>query len=781
MGITGTIDGIFSGMDTSGIIDSIIQAERTKQNVYLAKQADYTKKLTSWQSINSYLLAFKTQSDVLSRDSLWNNISVTSSNSDIISVSGSGSSASGTYSIGVDQLAQNQQIASQGFSSSQDIVGVGTFGISVGGSSPVTITLEAGSNSLSALKQAINDSGAGVTAAIVNDGSENNAYRLILSANETGANQEITVTSSLTGGTAPDFTTSYFDIAEKLNWSANATSNPTLGSSASYTGSANKVYTFTIAGTSTQTIGTDEITIDWTDGTNSGTITVPSNFNPAADEVALTGTGSDGLTVSFSAGALEAGDTFQVQALAPIIQAGQDAVMRLGASGSGGSPIEVTSSSNTVTTLIDGVTLELHDITIDPIQITVESDNSSIVSTVQDLVSKYNDFAEFVGSQLKFDSETNTVGVLLGETSLVNLLSTVRADVTRSIPGLSGSLSALYDVGIKFDTQGKLSLDSSKLTELLNDDMESVRNLFLASGNSDNGYISFISAGPDAVPSEQAYDVNITQAAARGTYTGLSIDDPDVTGVDLTNNNNRIKVSINGVTSGEIHLEEKIYTSGDELAQEIQDKINADEDLGSNEVEVRWIDDGSTGQLEISSATWGENSKVVLDVEPAWSAHTILGLAGGTSTDGQNVEGTINGEPATGVGQILTGNEDNDKTAGLKLKVTLTPDLVTNDIEGRLTLTKGIASLMSEQISRYTDANDGILNSRTKSIEKQINNTKEQIERMEERLEVKRKGLYLQFIAMEDAIGKLQGQQQFLTSAIANLGAYSKSGNNSKN
>lgn len=781
MAITGTIDGIFSGMDTSGIIDSIIQAERMKQNVYYARQADYTKKLTSWRAINSYLLAFKTQSDVLSKDAMWDKISVISSDSDIISVTGSGSSASGTYTLSVDQLAQNQQIASQGFSSTQEIVGVGTFEISVGGGSPTIITLEAGSNSLSALKQAINDSGAGVTAAIINDGSENNAYRLILSAKETGANQEITVTSDLTGGTAPDFTTSYFDIAEKLNWSSDATSNPNLGPSASYTGSANKVYTFTIAGAGAQTIGTDEIAIDWSDGTNSGTITVPSNFNPVTDEVALTGAGSDGLTISFSTGDLEAGDTFQVQALAPVIQAGQDAVMRLGSSGSGGSPIEITSSSNTVTTLIDGVTLQLHDISTDPIQITVESDHSSIISTVQDLVNKYNDFAAFVESQLKFDSEANTVGVLLGETSLVILLANIRSDVTRSVPGLSGSLSALYDIGIKFDIHGKLSLDSSKLTELLNDDIESVKNLFLASGNSDNGYISFISAGPDAVPSEQAYDVNITQAATRGIYAGLSIDDPNVTNVDLTNNNNRIKVTINGVTSGEIHLEEKIYTSGDELAQEIQDKINADEDLGSSEVEVKWIGDGSTGHFEITSTTWGENSKVTLDAEPAWSAHTMLGLVGGTSTDGQSVEGTINGEPATGVGQILTGNVDNDKTAGLKLKITLTPDLVTDGIEGRLTFTKGIAALMSEQIGRYTDVNDGILNSRTKAIEKQINTIKEQIERMEERLEVKRKGLYLQFIAMEQAIGRLQGQQQFLTAAIANLGAYSGIGNNSRN
>jgi len=766
---SGAIDGIFSGLNTTEIINSIIEAERAKQNVFLARQAEYTQRLTSWQTINSYLLAFKTQSDILSRESLWDKISVTSSNSDIISVSGSGGSASGTYFVSVDQLAQNQQIASQGYSSDQTIVGTGTIEISVGGSAPITINLEAGSNSLSALKQAINDANAGVTAAIINDGSENDPFRLILSANETGANSEITVTTDLMGGVQPDFTTSYFDIPERIEWSPNATSNPSLGTSASYTGAANKIFTFTVEGTGSQTIGVDEITVNWTDGTNSGTITIPSAYNPAADEVALTGDGSDGLTLSFSSGVLVGGDAFQVQALAPTIQAGQDAMLRLGSQGSGGSPIVVTSSSNTVTTLIDGVTLELHDVSSDPIKITVETDNSSIISTVQDLVSKYNEFAEFVDKQMSFNAEANAAGVLLGETSLVNLLSYIRSDITQRVRGLDGDLTSLSDVGVKFDIYGKLSVNTSVLTELLNDDPDAVKKLFLASGNSDNGYITFMSAGPDAVASENGYNVDITQAATRGAFVGAAITDPAVGNIDLTNNNNRIKISINGATSGEISLEARIYTSGDDLAAEIEEKINADESLGSNEVEVVWVDNGNTGHFEITSSIWGSNSKAEIDVEPAWSAHSILGLSGGTSTDGADVEGTINGEPATGVGQILTGDDENENTAGLKLKITLTPDLVVDGPEGKITLTKGIATLLSEQIGLYTDTNDGILNSRTKAIEKQINNIKEQIERMEERLEVKRESLYRQFIAMEEAIGKLQNQQMFLSSAIASL------------
>ncbi|MEE9554166.1 MAG: flagellar cap protein FliD N-terminal domain-containing protein, partial [candidate division Zixibacteria bacterium] len=71
MAFGGSIDGIFSGMDTTAIIDSIIKAEHRKVDVYLARQAEYTQKLASWQTINSFMLAFKTQSDVLSKPGLW--------------------------------------------------------------------------------------------------------------------------------------------------------------------------------------------------------------------------------------------------------------------------------------------------------------------------------------------------------------------------------------------------------------------------------------------------------------------------------------------------------------------------------------------------------------------------------------------------------------------------------------------------------------------------------------------------------------------------------------
>jgi len=205
------------------------------------------------------------------------------------------------------------------------------------------------------------------------------------------------------------------------------------------------------------------------------------------------------------------------------------------------------------------------------------------------------------------------------------------------------------------------------------------------------------------------------------------------------------------------------------LAEELEDKINADESLGSHDVTVAWIASEGGGYFEIRSTLWGSNSKIEMDSEPSASAHTILGISSGTGRDGVDVAGTINGETATGVGQILTGNNDNDTTAGLKLKITLTPEQIIEGTEGKVVLTRGYASMISGTLEKYTDASTGILNARAKTIEKQISNIQDQIDRMEILLDKKRQSLYKKFTAMEEAIGQVQSQQATLTAMFDSL------------
>jgi len=759
----GSINGIVSSLDTASIIEAILQYESRNADLINARKAEVTNTMTSWNSVSAYLLGFKSKASVLSKSSSWETKSITNSDDEILTAAASSDAAPGTYYIAVNALAQQHQLASQGFSASSSSIGTGTVVIASGSNASRTLTIDADNNTLEGLRDAINEADAGVNASIINDGSSANPYRLILSATNTGLENAISYTSDLSGGTAPDFDTSSFDTPETLDWNANATSTVSLGSTASYAGSQNKTYTFTVQGSGSKTVGTDSIDIGWSDGTNTGTITVAA----ADTEVALTGTGSDGLTLSLAAGTLYGGDTFQVQTFSPEIQKAADAQIAIGRE----APIIVTSSSNTISDVIEGVTLDLLKISVSgPNTLTIDIDKNGITSKIQEFLDEYNNLIDYLGNLTSYNTETKRAGILIGDSGIINMESTVRRLMTNPVEGLPSNLNRLMSLGIVVGRDGHLDLDSSTLSEKLDDDLQGVINLFKSIGQSSDDKVEFISMTDNTVMSASGYAVNITQAATQGIYKGTSITDPAVENLNIDSTNYKFKIRLNGTLSEDIELTRKSYTSGTELAEEIEAQINADADLSANDVTVSWVDQGANGYFEVQSTKYGSNSKVEMLSSSDNSAAVNLGFVSGTITNGLDVAGTINGESASGTGQFLTGDEDNENTAGLTLKVTLTEDVLSETgNEATITLTRGVASLVSYELNRFTDSNDGSIVSRVNGFQRQIELYDNQLKDLNARLEKRRAQLYQQFNAMEQTLGQLRTQESYFSAQVAQL------------
>jgi len=333
-----SIEGLASNLNTSDIINAIIEAERKPAALMEDRQAQKTNEITTFNALSAKLLALQTSIRAISRRSSLSLASIDVSNQDILTASADGLPAAGTYSLNVLSLASNHQIVSHGFDdASQSVMGTGTITIAMGDRSPTTITIDAENNSLVGIKDAINDANIGVTATIINDGSGSKPYRLMLTGSETGQKNKISFTGSLSGGLDLDFTTSVFDDPEIIDFSGQTTSRVTLGSTASYTGSANKTYTFTVSGNGPQTVGAGNIVLDWTDGTESGSIVISQSDTDVV--------GPDGLKLSFADGLLVGGDTFQVSTFAPVLQQASDAMVSFGAGGNGASPLTIRSSS----------------------------------------------------------------------------------------------------------------------------------------------------------------------------------------------------------------------------------------------------------------------------------------------------------------------------------------------------------------------------------------------------------------------------------------------------
>lgn len=765
-----SVDGLNSGLKTTDIVNTMITFERRNAVLFERDQAIKINIITSLKALQAKVLALQSTLVELTRPGTFETGSVTSSDADYLGVSSTGRVAAGSYDIQVLSLARNHQIASQGFTSEAFAeFGTGTIDIAVGDGSTKTITIDSTNNTLMGIKDAINEANAGVTASLVNDGSSSKSHRLIISSDKTGLVGSMSITSSLTGGSNLDFTNSTFDNPEALLTNSGTTSNFSLGTTAAFTGAENKIYTFTVKGTGTQTIGTDVITIDWTDGTNSGSIVV----NQADTDYDLVGTGADGLQMSFTAGDLTAGDIFQVSSFSPLLQGAADAKIAFGATSGAGSPIIATSDNNVFDEVVAGVSLTVKKETApgDSINITTDLNVDGIKTKIKAFIDAFNNVTEFIDKQNTYDQETKESGALFADTTVQLMQNSLRSALGETVKGLDSKYNQLYSVGIRTLGAGKLALiEPSRLEEALRENVDDVIKLFTSTGTATDSHIEFVSSNEKTKIGE-GIEVDITQAATHASYQAENISNPGTTPITLNATNNRIKFNIDGLLSDEIVLTQKTYTSTSALVAEIQSKIDNDDKIGGRGLTVEWIaTDASNGYLNFTTGSYGSSSKVEVVTSISDTSYALLGMLNGTRTAGLDVEGTINGEEAKGTGQYLAGLEDNDTSEGLRLKITFDEaGLNPNGSEGTVSVIKGVASRMTDMTRSLTLAGDGTFDRRIRSYENQIKNLQEQVEDIDDRLRLRRESLFKKFYAMEVALGKLNTTGQFLTQQLAGI------------
>lgn len=763
------IEGLASNLNTTDIINATITLERIPASLAENRQGIITKELSTFTALSAKILALKVSLVGISSRSALTQSSITISDDSFMSATAEGEISAGTYTLDILSLARNHQIASQGFSTASDsIFGTGTITLALGNQSPTTITIDENSNSLIGVKKAINDANIGISASIINDGTSSNPYRLLLTGSKTGSANVITVTTSLSGGSDLILDSGSFDAPEVTSFSSQATSVVTLAATASYSGSTNKDFIFTIVGSGSQTVGNGNITINWVDSTdpdNTGSIVV--------DQADKTINGPEGLKLSFADGDLVAGDTFRVTGFAPLLQVAADAKISIGTNEGGASPIVISSENNSFEDVVPGLTLNVKDVTTastGPITITTGMDTNGIIDNINRFINSYNGAMDFIDKQNEFDSDSGEGGVLLGDLTLLNVQSRMRSMVFNPILGLDKSLNTLSAIGIRTNSTGKLALkDSVKLREALENDFETFLKLFVDAGSSSSTGIEFVSASSD-ISGGDSFDVDITRAASGGYLQGTNMPDPNTQNIIITSSNNRVKFVVDGVVSDEMFLEERTYASTTDLVNEIQTRIDADDKVGHMGVTVEWIETGlGEGHLKMSSSAYGSSSKIDIATTLTNTAFSELGLSAATAYSGNDVEGTINGESATGVGRILTGDEDNESTAGLKLEINLFANQLVDGIDGTIEITKGLSSVISDGVDKIVDRDRGIIAAKSKGLQKQIDDIKKYVKDFDERLITRRESLFKKWSQLEVALSQIQSEGAFLESQLAGL------------
>ncbi|WP_461482146.1 flagellar filament capping protein FliD, partial [Porticoccus sp.] len=108
-----------------------------------------------------------------------------------VTAAATASTPAGAYQVEVSSLAKAYSIATTGIADQTVELGAGTISINIGSGQQTAVEIVDGASSLQDIRDAINASEAGVSASIVNDGSDT-PYRLVLTAAATGTEAAIT-------------------------------------------------------------------------------------------------------------------------------------------------------------------------------------------------------------------------------------------------------------------------------------------------------------------------------------------------------------------------------------------------------------------------------------------------------------------------------------------------------------------------------------------------------------------------------------------------------------
>ena len=151
--------------------------------------------------------------------------------------------------------------------------------------------------------------------------------------------------------------------------------------------------------------------------------------------------------------------------------------------------VAVSSASNTLSDNLPGMTLTLTKETTAPVEIKLSTDEAAIKKNIEAFVNAYNSLNDLLTTTTKYDEGSKTAGTLQGDSTAVGLQNALRG-MMRSVTA-SSPFSRLIDVGIQAQQGGKLTIDSAKLDEAM-DNLEGLQNLFTAagggSGSTDQGF-----------------------------------------------------------------------------------------------------------------------------------------------------------------------------------------------------------------------------------------------------------------------------------------------------
>ncbi|MDC1134572.1 flagellar filament capping protein FliD, partial [Alphaproteobacteria bacterium] len=266
----------------------------------------------------------------------------------------------------------------------------------------------------------------------------------------------------------------------------------------------------------------------------------------------------------------------------------------------------LTRSSNEITDLFEGYTVNLVSTTSTTANLTASVDTAAATTNLQTLVTAINTLKEVLNAKTFRGDSSVDKGELADDAVINSLKKQVDTLTTSALSGFGSSSVYLSNLGVRTERSGLLTLNTSVLENTLENNPSSLDAVFNSMYSSGSSLLS-VSGGSNSNPTAGTYAYAMT-AYVSGAFTGLVSSD---TTPGVTSSNNTINLTVDGTASGTITIPSAEYSSEAALATAIQTAVNADSTLISAGKSV--VVTHSNGSYSITSSSTGSSTSVALN------------------------------------------------------------------------------------------------------------------------------------------------------------------------
>jgi flagellar hook-associated protein 2 len=749
-GVT-SVDGLFSGLDTTSIIKALADIQARPITILNRRVTERTSALTDYRSLSATVLALQASASSLADGNAFRARTVNVSDSSVVLASAGSGAAVGTYEVVVDRLAEAHKVASGKVVDSEAALG---FAGDIRINSHV-ISLAAGDDLL-AMRDAINQAGAGVSAAILTISDTD--HRLVLTSLQTGTENAIDLLDANDTG-----------FLQRLGLldATGSVRHPLTDGMASSSLSSKEEPIGTVLGLSvppagTVTINGTAVAVDLATDSLQGladritaalagaTAVVASSVEGGETSYRLEVTGHTGIPTLGGSDAVLQALGLRGYGIAHELQAAGDALIHV-------DEYAVQRPTNQMDDVIDGVSLDLlKSAPSDTVLLNVAPNPEAAVTALQQLVNSYNTVNATINQGLQFDTETNEGGAFFADYSIVSIQAGLFSAALDPVATLGGSRTLPAELGLSVDENGLLSLDAEKLRSALAADPDGVLRLLTTRAEASNDEVEVTASTADTRDSGAAgYAVEISQVATLATARSAELG----AGIAQTET-----LTIGGRYNVTLHAGDTLQTAADRLNTVFE----------GNQLAYTATVVGS--RIQVQNRFYGSHYSVRIasSLNQGVGGTDLGGATAGAERayTGQDVAGTIGGSACEGWGQWLTATGGAAK--GLKLEVSGTM----SGSRGVVQVSKGLASRLAAYGASLSDSKVGTLTQATQDVDDTIDSLNEEIARIQKSVDSYTENLRSRFTSAETVLARNSTvmaylNSQFGTTTSGNSGSFS--------